>query len=625
MLPSGLSIPAALILAAELLCYFFYPIWGHFSPGRYTPFALGLGHLAGLLFLLCLWQRVIPVQPSASGIGGSKSSISVTPIAFLLFVFAVLQWPFLVLPLVTGPDEPVQVTNHFLQWKLLARSPLSSALLLLSVVLLWLVCYIFFHRWKEARAPTRVAAIALATFALYGVVLQFADPNWGASIRWPPLGLLVSGFSHTVLGVSEPAVRFPALFFYLATGFVLYRLLYCEYGREAALVGTLLCLSMPIFFRYGHFAYRETGGVFFLTLGAFYLARYWRSDISGLYIGTAIAAAILGYLERRPAVGLVFVVGAVVLIKLAVQKTGATRTSRDWEPLLSYTLGVAVTAWVAYPWSKITQGIRPFGFSFANWQDWTLVSAYPKILPDTIGLPATVLLVAGLVLAFTKKPRGLSILALSWLIVFFAIFVSDIPRHIPVPRFVILVAPAIAILCTGVWHTAITRLPIRPRIGALLTVPVFLAPLLVWYTGKPLGLPVPKHVRSFTQEPYYPDDELARYLAEQPPTNLVFPIAWQYALPAYLRLWNIKHVNIHIPPWTHPLTTRVSVHEVRKLCAASVCDYAVFHLKKRDGWRLAFVSGVDPDNLIDNQTSGLHVHKLFLRDHHGLALVRFNQ
>lgn len=635
------------------MCYFAYPVWHRLGDSRLGSFALVVSHLTILVALLIWWLRtetsVTRLSPRWSwkqfGTGGGAVML------LALGGFAAGQWILMRWPILSGGDEPVQVLNHLVEFKGLTESEAGAVVVFLAAaiglvalggIVLWRVPgRLNSSRRDEAPSvarstdhskagttkgrgrgrwlwPALALGVGILLFASY-IMEGRLHHEWGGSLRWPPVGTIATVVSHALLGQTELGARLPSLLFFLLTGVYVYRIVAAEADRWLAVATAIFCLSMPIFFELGHLAARESGGAFFLVAGLFYLLRHMRTG-NAYDVGMVALSIALGYLERRPAAVLLFIV-AVSLI--AVRFLAAQR-HRLWRGRTAFRLygGAAVLAvWAVLPWVRITSlhNVRPYQLNMTNWSDWQIVTAYIRSWPETIGWPATILVGVGVVVALIRRSH-MDWVALACLTLVYALFTSDDPYWIPHHRFVVPMCPAVALLSIGAsgivkrWGRAgsITT--------AVIVVVAGLCPLVSWLRSEPFAYARPAGAHGLSTQKYYPFDQLVDSLGAEVIAQDVIapPVYWQTALRPYLLMRDKGGVREKVPAWVAG-PARTTIVLLRRMCDQEQIDYIIV---PRVFGRPRLITDLTAKQIEDDDVPGFSVVGSYRRGRLGLTLLR---
>ncbi len=578
-----------LFLAAELLCYFVFSVWWRGPVPLWVGVGLGLVHLLGLVVLLWWWERLkagIDLGPVAAIETGSRGGG--IAVAVLLLLALVLQLSFLNYPVLSGPDEPIMIGDHADQVaSLLATGWLPAIGLILASLGFWLVSLRLVAGAASRNGiattvrrqwPWLLTLILLA--AVYGTAESGSRFNWGLAERWPPLGTVLMLPLHLVTGGNDiVALRLLSMLFYLGTGYVVYRIVRLEAGQMAALVATTLALTAPALFNWGHYAFREIGGVFFFSLGILFLQRLLATR-QVEYFGLIFAVAGLGYLHRRPAV-LLAVVAAIAI--LAVFRLRLF----DWRNLRALVVPGIAMIWLCLPWIAISSNVRVYVLYADHLLQAETMVSYAQALPGLVGWLLVILAITGLWPGI-RRHRWMLLITATWLLLLNLLFIMDVTAPRVINRFAIHFVPGLAILA-GLTLGMIPHARPVGR-GLLVLVIVLAAGTLAnwrwdddrrWHLLAGDGL---RHVA----EPLYPFDQMLPWLREKVAglegrDRLVLfqPVPWQSALPLYIKeagLYRVRMVEGH----RRRFRENRLLENATEACMKAGCDYLVVPINRRD-------------------------------------------
>jgi hypothetical protein len=341
------------------------------------PFVFGCGWFVGQ-FLLTLWMRLL----SFAGIPFGRISVAL-PIAIAGALALALAWRR------HRASLAEETRSAFRGWTG-AAMPRSERLLWFAV-LGWLVLRVGLMLLEIVRRPlfpwdawTQWATKARVWFALKAMAPFTSAPEWLASPgagayldaapHYPATVPLTQVWSATLLGRWDDAlINLPWWLTAVAFGFALYGLLrQKQFGRLAALVGTWLVLSMPIFDTHVALAgYADLAMSTYLTLTAFAWLRFVRTR-SAADLPLALLLACACALIKNPGkIWLLMLVPGVVaawLPRYGLRFAAACFAAATIAALVLTRIGVTLLGYhlqldFDMPWEGLSQAY----FSFANW------------------------------------------------------------------------------------------------------------------------------------------------------------------------------------------------------------------------------------------------------------------
>ncbi len=538
---SIVSPASALFLFTELACYFLFSIWWRGQVPLWLGVGIGFAHLVGLVLMLRQWERwrgAVDLGLPDPGIA-SPLRPPVLPIAVLLSAGLLVQAFFFSDPVLSGPDEPVMISDHSSQVSsLLAPGPLPAIGLALACVMLWIAATRMIRPLARKGGPRQALAgawpwilLLLAGMVVFGFAESVSRINWGLAERWPPFGTVLLLPLH-LLGIDNiVALRLISALYYVSAGGLVYRIVRIEAGQVTGLAAATLALAAPAFFNWGHYAFREMGGVFFFCLGIACLQQVIRMRRAE-DIGLLCAVAALGYLQRRPSVLMVVVAGITLLLVFH-------RRLFAWRNLRALALPALAMVWVALPWIAISSNVRVYVLYTDHLLQPDMLLSYLRALPGQAGWPLVLLAVAGLAIGIVRR-RWMAFVAAVWLLLLNLLFVMDVTAPRVIDRFAIHFIPGLAILSGFALGALRNR---RAAVYAAVAVSVMgLVTLATWLhdDDRELAL-LPGDGLRYATEPLYPYDAVADWLGsrvrELPAGQrlLLFqPVPWQSALPLYL-------------------------------------------------------------------------------------------
>lgn len=628
------SLPFLILIC---LCYLFFPVWQLVYPHHSHEVAFyGWLYLGG--FSLLLRFLLVKVEPSASAgceeIKFSHFSGNNKIIIFLLCIFAILQIWFLHLPILSGPDEPVHVSEQLNAFRSLQSNATYQlcmflittflVFLLLSVVVLTPSRKISFKFSPGNQLNTSffivIASLTLLYFFIYhnlyyGEKLEYV---WGRDDRWPPLGMVLGIISYSIFGLSEWSGRLVSLFFYLGTGYLVFRLVADETNSKNGLIGALICLGSPIFFTYGHLNYREVGGAFFVTLGVYYLTKYFHKQTLQ-YIILCFFCIAAGYLFRRTSLILVFVVPVFLLYDIFRRIQWGENTKQIFSLLLFELLLAFICFLAIYPWMHFTTSIRPYKLYLYNFINLEIVLAYLKILPSMVSWPICVLSLLGVVISIRRKYMT-GVIAIVFFFIIYILYTGDDPYWIPVERFTVLMVPPVAILSA---FATFEIFKIFRYLRPVFYMFVFCG-LGMWHFDYTPLVFFPPHTSTFSSYPHFPFDKLVNEYEKSniPKGNILYPVYWQAASKAYYLLNDIDDYRDKRPKWKGSKERSKTIEELANECDHYNCKALVLALEQQgDQTKVKWLVDLKGEQVLSNQTPFFTVNSVFFHRKKGLALL----
>ena len=540
-----------LFLFTEIVCYFLFSVWWRGQVPLWIGVGLAFCHLLGLIAILSLWERwkagVELGEPQKRQFPNGPGQL--WPILILMSVGLLAQWPFFGDPVLSGPDEPVMIRDHAKQVSsLLASGPFVVGGLVLACAAAFIVSLGLVGPEAFLQAITREPAskwfwLALLVVVMlgYGLAEGASRFNWGLAERWPPLGTVLL-LPLQLAGLDEIiALRLISALFYCGTAYLVFRIVHMDAGQVAAMGAAALLMTAPAFFNWGHYAFREMGGVFFFTLGVYFLQRLLRGHRAEDY-ALVCAVVSLGYLQRRPSVLLAGV--AAITILLAFRSRLFT-----WTNIRALALPAMAMVWVALPWIAISSNVRVYVLYVEHLAEPGTLLSYVMALPGQAGWPLAALSFAGMISGLLAR-RRITWIVLCWLLLLNFLFVMDVTAPRVVDRFAIHFIPGLAILA----GMALGTLTGRKLVTAVMVAVVAgFATLATWFMddGREFTL-LPRSGLRYADEPLLPFDQVAiwlerrvRELPDGERLNLYLPIPLQTSLPLYLRKNRVHRVTLH--------------------------------------------------------------------------------
>ena len=602
--------PATLLfLSTEILCYFLFSVWWRVQVPLWLGIGFAFGHLLGLAVILWLWECWKPdvdleqQQP----IPAPAAPLTRWPILLVMVAGLMTQWAFFGVPVLSGPDEPVMIHDHARQVSsFLASGPMVVTGLILAsiailVVTLQLVRPAVAEEGMLRTLTSRWPWLALLVMVMigYGLAEGASRINWGLAERWPPLGTVLLLPLKLATMDEIVSLRLISALFYCGTGYLVYRMVRAETSQLAALSAAILLMTSPAFFNWGHYAFREMGGVFFLTLGVFCLQRltHWRRPED---FALVFAVAALGYLQRRPSALLALIAGITILWVFHWRLF-------SWKNLRALAMPALAMIWVVLPWLAISSNVRVYVLYIEHLTEKGTLLSYALALPGQAGWALVILSIAGLISGLLCR-RKVTWIVLCWVLLLNFLFIMDVTAPRVIDRFAIHFMPGLAILSGLALGVLKGR---KLAAAATLTAIAGVATLGTWFLDDKRAVPLlARDGLRYSAEPLLPFDQVAswldaetRELADGERLNIYLPIPLQTSLPLYLS----KHRNY-----------RIRLHEANRrtfrpnkdldiafaACRTENCDYMVVpvhrqgHLILHPEYDLASLEARQPDGVV---------------------------
>lgn len=620
-----------------VLCYFFYPVWGHY---RFDPIERYLASFAFLfvfsviLGLVRKWTKKKTHRPPVKR-SNSGWRWSFTPLVLATLIgMTSFQFVYVGTPILSGDDEPYHVRNQLMQWHAFQGFSLSDMLLLLLVCTALVVAMLGISgslagRWKLRPVKT-VAAFSGFTLLLSLLVFFYASlvhnlpPEWGQELRWPPLGTLLGVASFTIFGASELSARLATILFYGATLAVLYQTIRCDTGcRLTGLLAIIVCMTSPVFFAYGHLAYREVGGCFFISLGMLALVNYCK-DGDESWLQYAFFAVVGGFLERRPVAIFLLVCLLFIALRLFRNWRDGDFDRFDFIRQIGLSLSLCLLAVIGVvPWVMATRHIRSYDVHLENFLDARLLFAYASEFPRMFSWPVLGLFILGVIVVLRKRPTG-GLIGLTVTAVLYLFFTGDEGRWIPVERFTVLFIPAMAVVSCYSFH--IMRAEGLKKKVLALAAGVSILGLIGWMIDKPMVGLASTRTRTAGLFPHYPFDDILTYMKHEktvPQGPVLHPKYWQPASLAYYPMYNMDGFRDEMPGWKSRNKAGTTLSSFQQLFHEKQCVAAMLRLTRGiDG--VVAVSALDDLTYLQVATNTIpefNVDRIIFNGIHGLALL----
>ncbi len=636
---SRLRHPVTLIVLTVLFCYFIYPSWKllNFSSEEFIITAALYVFSMVLLLRLTMWTiHHLDIDNKKPNKALCRFEVWILFFGGLCFLLG--HFYYIGLPIFSGPDEPVHVSDQLWNFKQYQETPglLLFALFVTFACLAGILSFLVF----PADAPKSISfskskivnfivflvgvfLLVVLLFWLFYELLDETKTGIGLGKRWPPIGTILASLSFTLFGENEFGARFPSSFFFLGTGYYVYRILRGNSSDnwKIGVCGVLVCLCCPLFFIYGHLDYREMGGAFFLTLGMYYLIRYLQEDRHQHLLVVAFAI-IAGFLHRRPVGVMLFVSVIFVLLYCVTNRLWWADRSKMWLSILLWLLLCASIGLAILPWIYITRDVRPYHFLSANFLNIKYLTAYMRILPQLLSWPITVLFCLGLVASLIKRSLA-GLVACIYLLALYLLFTGDRPDCIPTFRFTVLFIPFLAIIAAnflGIFsNKSLSQYVLLLCIGVL-----SFSSLLIWHSSVPAYGIFPAATGRFSSLPYYPFNDLVKFLKDKgiPHGAIIYPEFWQTSSQAYYMMYNIDGYADKIP-WPGKKYRRTTMPAIKEYCDKYACTALILRMKKEKSGNVGtkFLPGIDFTQLKENRLDDFRVEEIFFHGDNGIALL----
>lgn len=240
-----------------------------------------------------------------------------------------------------------------------------------------------------------------------------------AFIRHPPVSKILNFLSYSAFGINRMAPRTVQLLFYLLCAIYLYRTINLFYEKDAALIGAVLYLFLPIPFAYAHLAELTHGTVFFIVACSFYFLRFIKDeDNRDLIIATYLIGAGCMYKKLNM---LMFVVCVTFFIARKIK-------DRDHDFLMHVkVLSVALVPMI--PWMILTRNFnwRNYVFALSNFTSLDAkIVTYLSLISSNVSEIISILAVLSVSYICFFKRNTLTIYFGLLFIVYYFFIVSDI-------------------------------------------------------------------------------------------------------------------------------------------------------------------------------------------------------
>lgn len=612
-----------IFVVTEVLCFFFYSIWWRKDISVPLGVAAGTVHLIGLILILRLWEDV-RAQTLFSGVGMTTPKPRLNPMLALVVIVAFCAQLFFVsLTVLSRYDESVLLNAQIDQFSLFSAPDPAIVFAFIACCVGIIVLSVHLAGRPAAGRPLalanelsgkwRASLTLLSLLLIYALLESNTSYYWGLAERWPPLGTVVNLPFQWLINDQIVAIRFSSVLFFLGTAIVLYRLLAEEVDSTVALTGATLLLLCPVFFVYGHFAFREMGSVFFVTLGVYLLLRFLRSGEPDLY-GLAVAFAGVGYLHRRLSIVLLLLTGLMLLLRHG-------RILFRWRNLITLALPPIALVWLILPWIAISRNVRAYVPDFENLLMPDHWLAYPTALPQLTGWVLPVMAVVGLI-TFRFTSYRLTLIPLLWMGLLVLLFAMDVTAPRVVDRFSIHFVPPIVILaCSAL--AATRRLTGGVRVAVTTLVIVLTIPLLfVWRydDSRQIELLPSNGIREIAT-PRYPYDALSTWLSSNEENLVVYEhVPWQSPLPVYRKTMGFRHIKLLEGSWDN-LGSPQRLDDAVSACRQQGCDWLV--LPANTDGDLFFYKDESVETMTDHP--GIKGFELFENRYGKVALAAIRQ
>ena len=563
-------------LLCEISCYFFFSIWWRQNVPVALGVSIGLFHLAGLIFILRLWESAAPHCKLVEAPYKTNRSLNSHWIWLVLLATGSAQIYFTGLPVLSGRDEPVLMMDHisqvasfrdFSSWQIMLFICCCVLLASTSGFLAKKVQFERYNLYAEVKQKFPWLLAFLLAGGLYGVMESNSHFNWGLAERWPPLGTVLSTPFQFLFSDKITAIRLVSVSFYLSTGYVTYKILQTEFNSRIALAGVIIVLTSPALFEYGHIAYREIGGTFFFVYSIYQFQRFLQEGDLDRY-GLAIAMATFGYLQRRPA-ALTIAIFAISLLFLYRKELFY------WKNMRALVLPVIALFWIAAPWLAISANIRSYSPEYSNLLELSHTSAYFLGLPGITGWLLVFLSIIGMIIGICQRKR-LAWISIIWIFLLVLLYAMDITSPLVIDRFAIQFIPPLGILAC---YTLCKLSDVLPKFELLNFSIITLFACLTFFNwfldhDRKFSL-VPKNGLRFIDEDHYPFPQIADWLGQTNANAVLYlPVPWQSSLNTELHRREINGNKVIEASWNLK-KGKVTITEALKSCRENNCDYLI--------------------------------------------------
>lgn len=218
-----------------------------------------------------------------------------------------------------------------------------------------------------------------------------------ALVRYPPVAKIIYFLTYSAFGIHRVVPRIVQLVFYLLSAIYLYRTIDLFFEKEAALLGAVLYLFLPISFAYAHLAELPSGTIFFIVACAFYFLRFVKNeDDRDLIIATYLIGT--GCLYKKLNL-LLFIICVTFLVAHKIKK-------RDFDSFVHLKV-LLISLVPIIPWMIISRNFvwRNYSFQLSNLTSFNgKIITYLTLLSSNFsGVVSIFLVLAVLYVCFFKR------------------------------------------------------------------------------------------------------------------------------------------------------------------------------------------------------------------------------
>jgi hypothetical protein len=255
-------------------------------------------------------------------------------------------------------------------------------------------------------------------------------------IRYPPVSKLLYFLTYTLFDIHRVIPRFIQLVFYLLCSIYLYRIINLYFEKEAALLGAVIYLFLPVTFAYAHLGELASGTIFFLVVISFYFIRYIKEEDSRDLLLTVYFIGI-GCLYKKLHV-LMFIICFAFLILYKLYRR---------EKLSLKTIRVLLLSLVPIvPWMLLTKNFswRNYSFQLSNLilPEGKIITYLPMMASNLSGLISVMCVLSLIYILFRRRNVLAGFFGLVF-VVYYIFIVSDMGALSP--RFSMVFYPTIIV------------------------------------------------------------------------------------------------------------------------------------------------------------------------------------
>ncbi len=266
-------------------------------------------------------------------------------------------------------------------------------------------------------------------------------PSLGIIVFYPPFFAAIEACIYALMGISVLAARFTVVIFAIAGFWALYFIAKMLFDRASAIFAAGIWASLPTTVIWTQTVMLEVPTVAMILLSCLFYIKFRESNKTIWLILTAIFV-IFAFLTKQWAI----FISAVFLLDLILH-IGFTKTFSRRNIIIALAAGVVIIFYMMF--SSRYAALSKMLVRGDNWKHLLLISNwlfYIKALPKVLGIPVSVLSVAGLfIAAATHKLKNFRLFIL-WAIIFY-IFATIIAYK--EERYFYLIVPACVLLSAG--------------------------------------------------------------------------------------------------------------------------------------------------------------------------------